>query len=128
MCKAKKYIEIDVFEDEICGTIFRGDGTVICRENLIARFLDCDIVKNVVSLINKLILTSLGYKFEIAGVGISCLGTVDESRGIVQAEKFGIKNLALADSVSDRVGLPVKVTDCERAKPFGEFGAVSRLF
>ena len=114
MVSIKKRIEIDVFKSELCGYLIRGDGKIICQEKLNANLSECDLVKDVVWLINTLILRSSGYKFDIAGVNISCLGKVDENRGIVQAEEFGIKNLALADSVSDSVGLYVKVTESKK--------------
>lgn len=120
MVSIKKYIYIDVLENEVRGCLIRGDGKVICREKLASALLECDLVNNVVWLINTLILRSSGYKFDIVGVNISCIGKVDETRGIVQAEEFGIRNLSLADCVSDSVGLCVNVTERGKVRYFGK--------
>ncbi|MGN0806309.1 MAG: hypothetical protein ACI4MC_04650 [Candidatus Coproplasma sp.] len=125
MVSIKKRIEIDVLKSELCGYLIRGDGKIICQEKLTVNLSECDLVKNVVWLINTLILHSSGYKFDIEGVHISCLGKVDQTRGIVQAQEFGIKNLALADSVADSVGLCVKVTESNRTEGRGEAEAVA---
>lgn len=119
MVGIKKFINIDVLENEVRGCLIRGDGKEIYRETLATTLSGCDLVNNVVQIINTLILNSSGYKFDIVGVNISCLGKVDETRGIVQAEEFGIKNLSLADCVSDSVGLNVKVTERNKEQRVG---------
>lgn len=125
---AKKFIGIDIGGMTIKGILLRGDGTVLSRDSIETGSENGGdaMCANIVTLINKLLQTVDGYKTDIKGVGIGCPGLIDSKRGmVVFAGNLGLRYYPLAKTVSDKVGLPVKITNDANAAALGEakFGA-----
>lgn len=124
----KKFIGIDIGGMTIKGMIIRGDGTELCRDSIETGCENggsamCD---NIVTLINRLIQCIGGYKTDIKGVGIGCPGLIDSKNGfVVFAGNLGLKYFPLQKEISDKIGLPVKITNDAHAAALGEarFGA-----
>ncbi len=124
----KKYIGIDIGGMSVKGMILRGDGTELCKDCIETGCENggsamCD---NIVTLINRMIQTIGGYKTDIKGVGIGCPGLIDSKNGfVVFSGNLGLKYFPLQKEVSDKIGLPVKITNDAHAAALGEakFGA-----
>lgn len=124
----RDYIGIDIGGMTIKGIIMKYDGTVLVRDSIETGCEDGGdaMCKNIVELINRMILNIGGYKSNIKGVGIGCPGLIDSKGGmVVFAGNLGLKYYPLAQSVSDKIGLPVKITNDAHAAALGEarFGA-----
>lgn len=124
----KKFIGIDIGGMTIKGIIIRCDGTVLCDGSIEtgSELGGDNICKNIVTLINKMIQSVGGFKTDIKGVGIGCPGLIDSKRGIVVfAGNLNLNYYPLASSVSESIGLPVKITNDANAAALGEakFGA-----
>lgn len=124
----KKFIGIDIGGMTIKGIIIRGDGTVLAQDSIATGSENGgDIMcNNIVELINSMIQKVGGYKTDIKGIGIGCPGLIDSKNGIVVfAGNLGLNYYPLASSVSDSVGLPVRITNDANAAALGEarFGA-----
>lgn len=128
---AKKFIGVDIGGMTIKGIIIRGDGTVLARDSIET---GCEnggeaMCNNIVTLVNGMIQQIGGYKTDIKGIGIGCPGLIDSKRGtVVFAGNLNLKYFPLARLVSDRVGLPVRLTNDANAAALGEakFGASSK--
>lgn len=123
----KKFIGIDIGGTGIKGIIIRGDGEEICRGSIPTDVSSgealCDCI---VTLINKLLSEIGGYKMDIKGVGIGCPGLIDSKNGVVVfAGNLNLSYYSLGDAVSEKVGLPVRLTNDANAAALGEakFGA-----
>ena len=124
---AKKFIGIDIGGTSVKGIIIRGDGKVLGKRSITTATDDGDkLTDNIVEIVNDLVMQVGGYKTDIKGVGIGCPGLIDSKRGmVVFAGNLNLKYYSLAKSVSDKVGLPVKITNDANAAALGEavFGA-----
>ena len=124
---AKKFIGIDIGGTSIKGIIIRGDGTVLGKHSITTGTDDGDkLTENIVEIVNDLVMQVGGYKVGIKGVGIGCPGLIDSKTGkVVFAGNLNLKYYPLAKNVSDKVGLPVKITNDANAAALGEavFGA-----
>ena len=126
--RVKKYIGIDIGGMSVKGMILRGDGTELCKDCIETGCKNggsarCD---NIVTLINRMIQTIGGYKTDIKGVGIGCPGLIDSKNGfVVFSGNLGLKYFPLQKEISDKIGLPVKITNDAHAAALGEakFGA-----
>ena len=84
------------------------------------------MMSNIVDLINSMLSSVDIVKREISGIGIGCPGLIDSKNGmVVFAGNLNLKYYPLATEVSERVGLPVKITNDANAAALGEakFGA-----
>ena len=127
--KGKNYIGIDIGGTSIKGIIIKRDGTVLGRHTVTTGTDDGDVLCGNIAEITENLLTSVGGSAaDVEGVGIGCPGLIDSKNGrVVFAGNLNLKNYPLAKSVSDRVGLPVKITNDANAAALGEavFGAGS---
>lgn len=109
--KIKKFIKIEITATNISGTVVRGDGTVFCREHVEFCGRGEFLVKKTVEIINKMICGMGGFKTDVKRVEIKCPWVVDYAKGIVDCEELRFDYYPLAKSVSDKVGLPVALTE-----------------
>jgi glucokinase len=124
----KNYIGVDIGGMTIKGIIIKRDGTVLARDSIATGSEDGGnaMCKNIVALINKMIIGTGLDKYDFEGVGIGCPGLIDSKNGVVVfAGNLGLENFPLARGIADRVGLPVKLTNDANAAALGEsmFGA-----
>lgn len=124
----KKFIGIDIGGMTIKGIVIRSDGKVLCEDSIETGSENGGdtICNNIVTLINKMIQSLGGFKTDIKGVGIGCPGLIDSKRGmVVFAGNLNLRYYSLAGSVSEIIGLPVKITNDANAAALGEakFGA-----
>ena len=124
----KKYIGIDIGGMTVKGIIIRHDGKVLAEDRIATGCEDGGnaMCKNIVVLINKMLDSIGGNKGDIKGVGVGCPGLIDSKNGVVVfSGNLGLENFPLAKAVSDKVGLPVKITNDANAAALGEakFGA-----
>ncbi len=122
----KRFIGIDVGK-EIKGIVIKSDGTLLSKKVVEFRNKGGDALSSaVVDLINDLIQSIGGFKNDIKGIGVSCPGLIDSTRGfVVYSSNLGIKYYPIQKEISDKIGLPVKVTNNANAAALGEtkFGA-----
>lgn len=124
----KKFIGIDIGGMTIKGMVICSDGKVLSEESIEtgSEYGGDTVCRNIVTLINKMIRNTGGLKSDFKGVGIGCPGLIDSKRGtVVFAGNLNLRYYPLASSVSDSVGLPVKITNDANAAALGEakFGA-----
>ena len=124
----KHYIGIDIGGMTIKGIILKADGTVLCQDRIETgcEFGGENMCKNIVELINRMMLKVGDYKTDVAGVGVGCPGLIDSKTGtVVFAGNLKLEYFPLAKTISDKVGLPVKITNDANAAALGEakFGA-----
>ena len=94
-----------MFEDSVATVVGNGD--------LLA--------KNIVELINKMIMANGGLKSSFAGVGIGCPGLIDSKNGVVVfAGNLGLSYYPLGRTVSEKLGMSVKLTNDANAAALGE--------
>lgn len=124
----KKFIGVDIGGMTIKGVIIKSDGTELCSDSIETGCENggnamCD---NIVTMVNRMIGRIGGYKDDIKGIGIGCPGLIDSKDGfVVFAGNLGLKYFPLQREVSDKTGLPVKITNDAHAAALGEakFGA-----
>ena len=124
----KKYIGIDIGGMSIKGRIILADGTTLCSDSIETGSENGGeaMCNNIVTLIARMIQKSGAYIGDIVGVGIGCPGLIDSKNGkVVFAGNLKLKDFPLAKLVSEKVGLPVKLTNDANAAALGEakFGA-----
>ncbi len=122
----KNFIGIDIGKD-IKGIVIKSDGTLLSGKVINLRNEgDDEICSDVVDLINDLIQSVGGLKSDIKGIGISCPGLIDSLKGfVVYSANLGLKYFPIQKEISDKIGLPVKITNNANAAALGEtkFGA-----
>lgn len=119
----KNYIGIDIGGMTIKGIIIDGQGKILFEDVIPtdAGKGENAIGDNVVELVNRMIINSKLYKNDFAGIGIGSPGLIDSERGnIVFAGNLMLNNYPLAKYVSERVGMPVKLTNDANAAALGE--------
>ncbi len=124
----KKFIGVDIGGMTIKGIIINNSGEIIVEDCVPT---DADksaeaMLGNIVNLINRMISAAGVLKREVSGVGIGCPGLIDSKNGmVVFAGNLNLEYYPLAKGVSDKVGLPVKLTNDANAAALGEakFGA-----
>lgn len=122
------FIGIDIGGTTVKGILVRQDGAVISESKIETGALDggktlCD---NIVSLVNVLLKAVGGFKSGITGIGIGCPGLIDSKKGtVVFAGNLGLNYFRLSNEISEKIGLPVKITNDANAAALGEakFGA-----
>lgn len=125
---SEKFIGIDIGGTGIKGIVISASGNVFCKDSAptqAEKGAD-NLVKIIVTMIDKMLSASGASKSEIVGVGVGCPGLIDSRRGkVVFAGNLNIKDFLLADEVAKKTGLPVKLTNDANAAAFGEakFGA-----
>jgi len=124
----KNYIGVDIGGMTIKGIIIKYDGTVLVEDRIAtgAEGGGEQMCNNIVTLINNMILSVDLLKSQIQGVGIGCPGMIDSKNGmVVFAGNLGLEYFPLGKCVSDKIGLPVKLTNDANAAALGEarFGA-----
>lgn len=120
---AKKYIGIDIGGTTIKGAIINHNGEILFEAsiNTEAKGNGDELRDKVVSLINKMIMESGGFKSSFGGVGIGCPGLIDSKRGmVVFSGNLGLHYYPLGIAVSDKLGMSVKVTNDANAAALGE--------
>lgn len=122
----EKFIGIDIGGTSIKGIIICSDGTVLGKHSITTGTDNGDsLTGNIVEIIDNLVM-QVGGKAEVKGVGIGCPGLIDSKSGtVVFAGNLNLKNYPLAKCVSQKSGLPVKLTNDANAAALGEavFGA-----
>lgn len=116
------YLGIDIGGTTIKGIVIDERGKS-CFEDSIVTGRGEEIASNAVTLVNRM---KSAVKGECAGVGIGCAGVIDSENGtVVLAENLQLKNFPLGKIVSEKVNLPVKITNDANAAALGEakFGA-----
>ncbi len=119
----KKFIGIDIGCMTIKGIVIRSDGKILFEDSIEtgSKQGGDNICKNIVTLVNRMIQNIGGFKTDIKGIGIGCPGLIDSKGGIVVfAGNLNLKYYSLASSVSESIGLPVKITNDANAAALGE--------
>ena len=124
----KKFIGVDIGGMTIKGVIINHLGEVLSRSDIVtgAENGGDAMCSNIVTLINGMLSETGVLKSEIAGVGIGCPGLIDSKNGfVVFSGNLGLKYFPLQKEISDKIGLPVKITNDAHAAALGEakFGA-----
>lgn len=125
------YVGIDIGGMTVKGVLADGCGKVF-SEGVIATDSDRGaeaMSANIVTLIERLISEGKVDRSEIVGVGVGCPGVIDSGNGtVVFAGNLNLKNYKLAEVISERTGLAVKITNDANAATLGEakFGAGNR--
>lgn len=123
-----KYIGIDIGGTTIKGIIIDEKANVFAHDNIETGDRDGGnaLCNNIVTLIDRMLKSAKIEKPECKGIGIGCPGLIDSRNGkVVFAGNLKLKDFALAHLVSEKTGLPVKLTNDANAAALGEakFGA-----
>ena len=122
----KKYIGIDIGGTTVKAVIINRNGEVLAEDS-IATDKDGDLLSNnIIDLVNRMIMAQGGVKCDYQGIGIGCPGLIDSKNGmVVFSGNLGLKYHQLGRAVSERLGMPVKITNDANAAALGEakFGA-----
>lgn len=126
--RIKNYIGIDVGGTTVKGAAINALGEILCEDAVeTPKSGDGEqLYKNVVGLVNDLIIKCDGSKADFVGVGVGCPGLIDSTNGeIVFAGNLGLSNYPLAKTLSQNLSMPVKITNDANAAALGEakFGA-----
>lgn len=116
------YIGIDVGGTSIKGIMIDEKGKLYGEDSVPT--LGTDVADGVIVLCNRFIAKAGGEK--VKGVGIGCPGVIDAEKGeVVLAENLRLRNYPLVKNVSEKLKLPVKITNDANAAALGEakFGA-----
>lgn len=116
------YIGIDIGGTTIKGIVLDENGKSCCEDSIVTGKGE-EIAENTVILVNRM---KSAVKGDYAGVGIGCAGVIDSKNGkVVLANNLQLKDFPLAERVSKKVNLPVKITNDANAAALGEarFGA-----
>lgn len=124
----KYYIGIDIGGMTVKGIIMERDGSPLAQGSIATGSKDGGnaMCINIAALISKMADESKINLSEAVGVGVGCPGLIDSKNGtIVFAGNLGLENFPLGKAISNKVGLPVKVTNDANAAALGEakFGA-----
>lgn len=124
----KYYIGIDIGGMTVKGIIMERDGSPLAQGSIATGSKDGGnaMCINIAALISKMADESKINLSEAVGVGVGCPGLIDSKNGtIVFAGNLGLENFPLEKAISNKVGLPVKVTNDANAAALGEakFGA-----
>ena len=124
----KYYIGIDIGGMTVKGIIMERDGSPLAQGSIATGSKDGGnaMCINIAALISKMADESKINLLEAVGVGVGCPGLIDSKNGtIVFAGNLGLENFPLGKAISNKVGLPVKVTNDANAAALGEakFGA-----
>ena len=124
----KYYIGIDIGGMTVKGIIMERDGSPLAQGSIATGSKDGGnaMCINIAGLISKMADESKINLSEAVGVGVGCPGLIDSKNGtIVFAGNLGLENFPLGKAISNKVGLPVKVTNDANAAALGEakFGA-----
>lgn len=122
------YIGIDIGGMTVKGIIMERDGSPLAQGSIATGSKDGGnaMCINIAALISKMADESKINLSEAVGVGVGCPGLIDSKNGtIVFAGNLGLENFPLGKAISNKVGLPVKVTNDANAAALGEakFGA-----
>lgn len=123
-----KYIGIDIGGTTIKGIIIDGTAKVFAHDSIETGERDGGnaLCTNIVTLIDRMLEIAKIDKSECKGIGIGCPGLIDSKNGkVVFAGNLKLKNFALANIVSEKTGLHVRLTNDANAAALGEakFGA-----
>ena len=116
------YIGVDVGGTAIKGAVIDGDGKLY-GEDSVPTVTGEGIVNCILTLCNRLIKANGG---EIKGIGIGCAGVIDSAEGkVVLARNLCLTDFPLVKLVSEKINIPVKITNDANAAALGEakFGA-----
>ena len=124
----KYYIGIDIGGLTVKGIIMERDGSPLAQGSIATGSKDGGnaMCINIAALISKMADESKINLSEAVWVGVGCPGLIDSKNGtIVFAGNLGLENFPLGKAISNKVGLPVKVTNDANAAALGEakFGA-----
>jgi len=116
-------IGIDVGGMSVKGAVVTREGKILCHNSVPTRKggngkeLSEDIARLVEELLSEQKLTAK----DIAGVGVGCPGLIDSKNGVVVfAGNLDLNNSPLAELVSVKLGMPVKLTNDANAAALGE--------
>ncbi len=128
MEKSKKFIGVDIGGMTVKGIIITEDGGVLCEDRIKTGCEDGGnaMCRNIVALINKMMASIGADKSDFAGIGVGCPGLIDSENGVVVfAGNLGLTNFPLAQAITAKINLPVKLTNDANAAALGEakFGA-----
>lgn len=124
----KNQIGIDIGGTTIKGVIINHNGDIL-RESSIATPASGngeELCDKVVALVNEMVMGYSGFKSSFGGIGIGCPGLIDSKRSVVVfSGNLGLNYFPLGRTVSERLGMPVKITNDANAAALGEakFGA-----
>jgi glucokinase len=109
---------IDVGGTKILGGVIDEDGTIVEELRVESPATDADQIE---TAIEKLV-TELGSRHEIVGVGIGAAGYIDKARATVMfAPNIAWRDVPLKADLESRTGLPVVVENDANAAAWGEF-------
>ncbi len=123
-----KYIGIDIGGTTVKGIIIDDKANEFSHDSIETGERDGGnaLCTNIVTLIDRMLESAKIEKSECNGIGIGCPGMIDSRNGkVVFAGNLKLKDFPLACIVSDKTGLPVKLTNDANAAALGEarFGA-----
>ena len=124
----KQYIGIDIGGMTVKGIIIDENGNIASQDSIETGKRDGgqSLCANICTLIDRLITSINANISDFAGIGIGCPGMIDSTGGnVVFAGNLELRDFPLAKTISDKTGLPVKITNDANAAALGEakFGA-----
>ncbi len=123
----KYYLGIDIGGTFIKGAVADGDGKIYAIDKIATEpeLGNMHVIDNISALADKLIKLAGLNKDDIAAAGMGSPGIVDTDGSVIYSANLNFKNFPLASVASDRLGIPVKVTNDANAAALGEhkFGA-----
>ena len=123
-----KYIGIDIGGTTVKGIVIDELANVYANDSIETGERDGgnSLLDNIVTIIDRMLKSAKIEKSECVGIGVGCPGMIDSNNGkVVFAGNLKLKDFSLAELVSEKTGLPVKLTNDANAAALGEakFGA-----
>lgn len=124
----KLFIGVDIGGMSAKGVVINRDGEILSEQSVVTGNGQGgeELSNNIVAMVNDLVMANGGLKSAFAGVGIGCPGLIDSKNGVVVfAGNLGLNYYPLGREISDKLGMPVKLTNDANAAAWGEakFGA-----
>ncbi len=123
MEKVKYYVGIDLGGTNIKGGIVDKKGNIVCSSKIpTERHLGGErVADNIARLTKELLETANMQVSDVEALGMGVPGMIDSKTGIVvYSNNFGWDHFPLAQMVSDRTGLPVKIANDANVAALGE--------
>ncbi len=119
----KYYLGIDLGGTFIKGGIVDDSGKIVLRDKVPTESeKGADgVVENIVSLCKSLMNKANLTVQDLVGVGIGVPGMIDSEKGeVIYSNNLNWKDFSIADKVSEKIGLPVKIANDANVAALGE--------
>lgn len=119
-------VAVDVGGTTLKGAVFRASGALVCSRTVPTFGVDGSALASLLDLLYSLITTARSLGTDPRSVGISTPGLVNSATGVVgYSANLGWRDLAIADLIHSRFGLPASVEHDARAGAIAETTVMS---